>query len=153
MARRVLALVAVVLLTAAALWYVQAPPRSPDSFRERTEETALTMRSQAQVTTFWVQAVSAGRVTQQAATVGIEDAERDAQATSARFAGWDPPPDLSNLATQLAGTGSDLVAVLREVRIATHRGDWAQLPATAAQLGPLADRLAGLARRAGEGGR
>ena len=153
MVRRLLALVAVVLLAAAAVWYGQAPPRSSESYRQRAEETAQTMRSQAQVVTFWVQASSTGRVTHQAAMVGIEDAAGDARATSARFAGWDPPPDLAGIRAEVTEAGNDLVTLLDAVRVAAHGGDWASLPQTAAQLGPLADQLEGLATGIREGGR
>ena len=79
------------------------------------------MRSQAQVVTFWVQAAAGGRVTHQAATVGIEDAEGDAQATSVQFASWDPPPDLGGGRTEVTDTGGDLVTVFAAVRIAARQ--------------------------------
>jgi hypothetical protein len=153
MTRRVLALVAAALLVALALWYGQAPPRSSETYRKRAEETVQAMRSQAQVVTFWVQAASAGRVTREAATVGIEDAEGDAGATAAEFAGWDPPADLAGLRGEVTDAGADLTAALADVRIAAHHGQWGRLSEAAGQLDPLADRLASLGTRIREGGR
>jgi coenzyme F420-reducing hydrogenase beta subunit len=143
MRRRVIALVAVLLVVASAVWYGHAPPRSAQAYQSRAEETAEALRSQARAAELWVRAAAAGTVTRQAATVAIEDAESDARATASRFDRWDPPPELASTRTELTSTGAELVETLTRLRVATHERRWEDLPEVAGGLGPLADRLTG----------
>lgn len=47
MARRVVAVLALTLLVAGAVWYGQRPPRSLEAYQLRAEETAGALLSQA----------------------------------------------------------------------------------------------------------
>lgn len=88
MVRRSAVVLATVLLVAAALWYLEAPPRSVEAYRSRAEGTASSLLSQARAADLWADSVARGRVTHQAAVVAVEELEFDTQTTSATLTGW-----------------------------------------------------------------
>jgi hypothetical protein len=141
MARRVVAVLALTLLVAGAVWHGQRPPRSLGAYRVRAEETAGALLSQARTADLLAGAVATGRVTHGAAVVTVEEVVVDAQRTSATFTGWDPPAQAEGLQQQLSRLAEQVGASLTADRIAVHRGNWSSLPASAAQRQPVESQL------------
>jgi hypothetical protein len=73
--------------------------------------------------------------------VALQEAENDAIATAGRFAGWDPPAGADGVRDTVTALGQEVVQALGALRIAAHRGRWAELDDLAAPLPSLADRL------------
>ncbi len=137
-----------VLLILAALWYVQAPPRTGGDYRERAAMTLETLRSQVQSTSLWIRELENERTTRQAASVAFREAEDDASAAVSDFAAWDPVGNTQGLRRDITAVGSDVTDALAAVRIAAEDERWDTLPELARPLPPLANRLERLARRA-----
>jgi hypothetical protein len=137
----VVAVLALTLLVAGALWYGQRPPRSLEAYRVRAEETAGALLSQARTADLLADAVATGRVTHGTAVVTVEEVAVDAQRTSARFTGWDPPAQAEGLQQQLSRLAEQTGASLTADRIAVHRGSWSSLPGSAARRQPLESEL------------
>ena len=132
----------VALVVLGALWYGHAPPRSAAAYREQAIQAIDYLRSQTQTARLWIEAVAVGDSTHQAATVAVEEAEKDATATADRFAAWDPPPGTDRVRDTMTRLGDDVVDALATLRIAVHRGQWAEASDLATPLTTLADRLA-----------
>ncbi len=139
--RPVAVLVGVTLVVLGALWYGHAPPRSADAYRQQAIQAVDYLRSQARTARLWVDAVADGKSTRQAVTVALEEAEKDATATTDRIAAWDPPPGTDSMRDTVTELGGDVVEAIATLRIAVHRGQWADLPDLSAPLTALADRL------------
>jgi hypothetical protein len=148
MRRSVWTLPAVAIVVVAALWYVQAPPRTVGDYRERAGMTIETLRSQVESARLWTGAVKDDRVTPQAATVAFREAEEDATAVASEFAAWDPPGDTRDLRASITRLASDVIDVLAKLRIAAEDERWNALLRLSAPLPRLADRLQWLARTA-----
>ena len=71
-----------VLIVAAAVWYVSAPPKGSDGYRERMAEVTRTLRSQVQSARIWAQTFDDGNAMRAATTVGLEEADSDAASIS-----------------------------------------------------------------------
>ena len=99
------------------------------------------LRSQTQTARLWAAAVNRDVTTRQAASVALQEGENAAIATAGRFAGWDPPAGADGVRDTVTGLGEEVVAALGGLRIAAHRGRWADLDDLAAPLPDLADRL------------
>lgn len=142
--RRILALIAAVVLVAGSVWFGQAPPRTRPAYEDRAAQTAISLRSQAKTMELWVRAVDDGQVTHAAAEIAAEEAETDAVAAAARFAEWDPPSGTDRLRDELTQISTEVNAILATLRIAAHRGQWAELPRVARQLGPVREQLSAI---------
>lgn len=143
-----LVLAAVAALIAASAWYLQAPPRGPEAYRERAAATAEALRSHVQTALLWAATERRGDATRRAATVGFEEAETDAVASAATFAGYDPPPGTRELRAAVTRVADETVAALADLRIAAARGEWERIAKVTAPLGDLAERLDRLERLA-----
>jgi len=137
-----------VAVVVAALWYVVAPPRGVDGYRERASSTAEALRSQVQTARIWLRTVARDDTLLTSASVGLWEAEEDASAVASGFEGYDPPRGADELRADLSGLADETTSALGDLRIAAHRGDWGTLPRLAEPLPRLADRLQALARRA-----
>lgn len=133
--------VAAGLLVLACLWYVQAPPRSADAYRERAVKTAETLRSQVQTTRIWLRTVADDESTRPAASVGFREAEEDAGNAASTFESYDPPTGTDALRRRLTTLAGEVTEALAQVRIAAHRGQWRELPQRGAALAELSERL------------
>ncbi len=136
------------VLVAAAVWYVHAPPRSADAYRERAAQTAETLRSQVQTARIWVRSTEDGEVTHEAATVGLRETEADANKAGSKFEGYDPPAGLVDLRARVSSLATDVTDALSTLRIATAHEEWSELPRLAEPLEDLAERLAELEKAA-----
>lgn len=140
--------VAVGLLILGSLWYVHAPPRSADDYRERAVKTTETLRSQVQTTRIWLRTIADDRSTRSAASVGFREAEDDASRAASTFENHNPPHGTDSLRRQVSALAGDVTDALAQVRIAAHRGQWRELPDRGAALAELSKRLDELKRRA-----
>jgi hypothetical protein len=134
------ALVAV-LIVAGAVWYVIAPPKGADGYRERAAHTTEGIRSQVQSARIVVETFVDGELPNPATLVMLEEAERDTGAAASTFEGFEPPAGLEmqrSQFTRLAGRASDALA---DLRIAAQQEDWAALERLAQPLSALATRL------------
>lgn len=139
--RLIAVVVGVALVVLGALWFGHAPPRSAAAYRQQAIQALDYLRSQTQTARLWVDAVGDGDSTHQAATVALQEAENDATATADRFAAWDPPPGTDSVRDTMTELGDDVVQALAALRIAVHRGRWAELSDLSTPLTTLADRL------------
>ena len=139
---RIAAMVAVVLV-AGSLWYGHAPPRSAGAYRREAAATVELLGSQVGTARLWMTAVTGGRVTRSAASVGFREAEDDARATAARFAAYDPPP-ATDLREQVTGASAETVEALAALRIAARTGRWDRLGELDRRLGRVEKRLTDL---------
>jgi hypothetical protein len=137
-----------VLIVVAALWYVTAPPKGVDAYRERAAATAETARSQVQVARIWVETFGDDEATAAATLVGLEEAETDAAAAVSEFEAYEPPTGAIDLRTRLSGLGNRAIDTLSALRIAAEQERWADLPRLAAPLSGLDRELRVLEERA-----
>ncbi len=144
---RLIAIVVLALVVLASLWYVQAPPRTEGDYRERAALTAETLRSQLETTELWVRELERDRVTQQAAAVGVREAEADAVAAASEFGAWDPRGDTRFVRSRLMSLVSEATEALSEIRVAAEDGRWEALPRLARPLPRLSARFDSFARR------
>ena len=126
-AGRAVAAVAAIVAVFASLWYVQAPPRTQGDYRERAAITAQSLRSQVQTAELWVRELEQERVTLQAATVALREAEGDAVAAASELAVWDPRGDTRPLRSELTMLANAVTDALAELRIAAEGGRWDML--------------------------
>jgi hypothetical protein len=131
----------VVAVAAAALWYVTAPPKGVDGYRERAAATAETLRSQVQLARIWVEAVEDDESTQTAALVGLEETELDAGSASSTFESYQPPSELVGLRSEFTSLADEATAALGELRVAAQQHEWSRVPELAEPLPDLAKRL------------
>ncbi|MDQ3934840.1 MAG: hypothetical protein M3340_09460 [Actinomycetota bacterium] len=136
------------ILAAASVWYVQAPPRSPETYHDRAVETVEALRSQVQTARIWVRSAEDGETTREAATVGLREAEEDARKAASTFEGYDPPEGTEDLRTRVSALATETTGALARLRIATAQEDWDELTRLAEPLPGLADRLAELDKAA-----
>ena len=138
--RRVIA-VLVAVLAVASLWYVQAPPRGANAYRERAAMTLETVRSQVQTARVWEQSLDRDDAFRASAAIGFEEAEHDANKAAAKFEGYDPPPGTEDVRSDVSTLATETTTALAELRIAAHDGDWSAVHERARALEPLAVRL------------
>ena len=139
--RRLVVVMLVALLVAGAAWYGVAPPRSAAAYADRAEQTVEALQSQAASAALWVQAAATDRTTRATAVVALESLDADAQATAAKFAGWDPPPGSDSVHDQVTDLAGQVTSALSALRVSVHRGEWAALTSVAAPLASLQPRL------------
>lgn len=140
--------VALAVVVVAALWYLQAPPRGVEAYRERAADTVQTLRSQVQTARLWSGEVQAGRVTRPAATVAFREAEEDAEAVASQFAGYVPPPEAEPLRESVTSLSNEVTAALAALRFVAERGEWERLGQQTAPLDDIVRRLERLAATA-----
>jgi hypothetical protein len=145
---RALSAVAVVAVVLASLWYVIAPPRGVDSYRERASITTGTLRSQVQTARIWLRTLARDDTLRTSAGVGLREADEDASAAAASFEGYDPPRGTDALRARLSTLAEETTTVLGDLRIAAQRDEWDRLDEIGQPLPALAGRLDALARRA-----
>lgn len=131
----------VLFAAAAAIWYVQAPPRGTDDYRERAGETVGDLISQVQTARLWVRGIDDDRVTRTAATVAFEEVEKAARSADSRFEGWDPPRETESLHVRVSEAGGSTIEVLSELRRRAHADQWQGVVDSGAALDELAARL------------
>lgn len=131
-----------------SLWWVQAPPRSADSYRERAAATLESLRSHVQTARLWEQSEQRDDAFRTSATVGLEEAEADANKTASKFEGYEPPSGTDDIRSEVSAVATDTTDLLSRLRIAAHRGDWDAVHENARSLEPLAERLEQLAKAA-----
>jgi hypothetical protein len=134
-------------VVAASLWYLQAPPRSPDAYAERAADTAATMRSQVETARIWAQTVADGETLLTSARVGLAEADTDASTALSDFEELDPPAGTTHVRDTVAHTGGDAVALLAALRIDAHHGQWARVESRRAALRRIGARLERLERK------
>ena len=130
-----------VLATGGILWYVMAPPKGVDGFRERSASTAESLRSQVETAAIWAETVAKGDATHAAALVGFEEAEHDASSAISSYETYEPPDDVLPLRAKLIGLASEVTDALGALRIAGQQEDWAEVPALAEPLPRLSADL------------
>lgn len=141
-------LTACALSAAACLWYLTAPPKGVDGYRERAASTAETLRSQVQTTRIWVESVEDGDTTHAAALIGFLEAEQDASAAASDFETYEPPTGTFGLRSSLSALSSEVTDALGAVRIAGQQEEWDALGRLARPLARLNTELARLEERA-----
>lgn len=138
------ALVALLLVAVAfaSLWYVQRPPRSGESYRNRTAQTAGTLRSQVVTAQLWAEQVHDDRAMTQAADVGIREAEAAAQSATSTQATWDLPDGVSpDVRVDAVALGDEVTTLVGDMRLAAHQARWDEVHELSARAPSLARRL------------
>lgn len=139
--RKLLAALAAIAVAAGCLWYLSAPPKGIDSYRERAASTLESLHSQVQVARIWSETVSEGRATTQAALVGLQEAERDASSAASQFERHEPPFGGLELRTRLSALATKTTTALGDLRIAAEQERWDEVPRLTQPLRELAPRL------------
>ena len=145
---RTVAAVLVVFTIAAALWYVTAPPKGIDGYRERASYTAGSIRAQIQSTRIVAETFTDGELPHAATLVGFEEAERDAKAASATFEEFEPPTGTHDLRTAFVSISGDASDALSALRIAGQQEQWDRIAELAEPLAGIAVRLERFIERA-----
>lgn len=145
---RTLAGVTLFALVVFSIWWVQAPPRGSEAYRESAETAIEKLRSRTETARLWVDQLERDRVLRTAVEVSLEEAETGAISALGQFEGYDPPRRLEPLRTDIAQVGDEVTTVLSDLRIAARQGRWAELPRLAEPLEELSSRLDQLSRRA-----
>jgi hypothetical protein len=140
MSSRLAIVTAVVALTAGTLWYLTAPPKGEDGYRERAASSAETLRSQVELARIWVEAAEDEESTKTAALVGLQETERDATSTASSFE-YEPPAGLNPLRSELSSLARETRNALGSLRIAAQQEEWARFGELASPLSDLAARL------------
>ena len=148
MLRGIARIVAVATVVAGALWYVTAPPKGVDGFRERSAATAETLRSQIQSDRLWIETLRTGDATHTASLVGFAEAEQDAAAAASQFESYEPPSGTLELRATLSQLSTDVTDALAAIRIAAEQERWDRLGELAGPLPQLAARLQAFEERA-----
>lgn len=138
-----------IALTGASLWYVVAPPRSEQAYRDRAADATATVHSQVVTAELWAREAAGGDAFTTSAVVGIEDAERRASNAAAAFAHHDPPDGLDATRADVTHLLTEATDLLASVRIAAHRGRWGDVASARAELDRIARDLEALRRRLG----
>lgn len=133
--------IAAIIVLAAALWYLTAPPRSADAYRERAAATAKTLRSQVQSARIVVESLGDDQLPRAAALVGLEEAERDAGSAANQFEAYEPPEGTLPVREELTGLASEAQGALGALRIAAQQDEWERLSRLAERLPTIAARL------------
>jgi hypothetical protein len=141
MSSRLAIVIAVVALTAGALWYLTAPPKGEDGYREEAASSAETLRSQVELARIWVEATEDEKSTKTAALVGLQETERDAVGAASSFEGYEPPAGLNPLRSELSSLANETSDALGSLRISAEQEEWERLSELASPLSDLAARL------------
>lgn len=148
MARGIALISALALTVAACLWYVTAPPKGADGYRDRTASTAETLRSHVETSRIWARSVADGKVTRPAALIGFLETERDASEAASDFEAFEPPDGAFGLRSSLTSLSTDVTEALGALRIAAEQERWTDVPKLARPLARLSAELGRLQERA-----
>ena len=140
-ALKLTAALGVILIATAAAWYLSAPPKGEDGYRERAASTAETLRSQVGVVRIWVDAVTDAKVTHAAAEVGLEQAESDAVAATGQFERYEPPSGVVAVETEFSSLAAAVSDALTALRAAAQQEEWDRLGDLARPLPQLGRQL------------
>ena len=146
--RRIATVFGVVALGAAALWYLTAPPKGVDGYRERAASSAETLRSQVQLARIWVESVEDGESTRTAALVGLQETERDASSAASTFERHEPPSESVELRSAFSSLAGEVTDALGALRVAAQLEEWSRVPQLSEPLPGLAERLREFEERA-----
>jgi hypothetical protein len=128
-----------IALVGACLWYVTAPPKGEDGYRERAAATAETLVSQVESARLWAVTEAEGKALTSTTLVGLEEAEEDAASAASQFEGYEPPDGVDALRARLVALAGEASEVLSSMRIAAQRERWDEVL-------PLSRPLPGLSR-------
>ena len=129
--------VAAIALVGACIWYVTAPPKGEDGYRERAAATAEALVSQVESARLWAETEAAGKTLPPTALVGLEEAEEDAEAAAAKFEGYEPPDGVEEQRERLVSLAGEASEALAAIRIAAQQERWDDvrpLPALSREL-------------------
>ncbi len=146
--RRLAAVLGAVALAAATLWYLTAPPKGVDGYRDRAASTMETIHSQVQLARIWVETEQDGESTKPAVLVGLQEVERDAAGAASRFEGHEPPSQLLGLRAEFTSLTTEVSDALSALRVAAQQEEWERLGELSEPLPELADRLKRFQERA-----
>jgi hypothetical protein len=134
-------------IAVAALWYLQAPPRTTGGYAERAADTAATLRSQAETARIWTEVVRDDKTLLTSAAVGLEETDTDASTALGDFEQLDPPRGGVPIRDDLTRAGDTAVTLLADLRIAAQDRDWAEVERRRDALARMGRRLEALERR------
>jgi hypothetical protein len=134
-------ILAAILALGGALWYLTAPPKGLDGYRERAASTAESLRSQVETSRIWVETAADGKATHAATLVGLEEAETDATSAASKFESFEPPAGGLKLRQRFSATSDDVTAALADLRIAAQLERWQEIEGLAEPLPGLAEDL------------
>lgn len=135
-------------LVAGSLWWLQAPPRTSDSYRERAAKQAELLISHVETARLWADGVAEDEVTFRAATVGLHEAETDAARVSSGFESLDPPRGQDELQARFSDLGHETSSALSRVGLAARRGRWQEVTGERDALAAIVRRLHAFVRSA-----
>jgi len=138
---RPLAALALVLVVAAALWYVVAPPRDPPAYRDRASEATQTLHSQVLTAALWAQMLADDRTLEPTAAVGLDDNERQAEKAASKFAAYEPPRGTDGVRERFTTLANAVTDELGRLRIAAQRREWKEVERARPRLERLAAQL------------
>ncbi len=136
------------VVVVAALWYVTAPPKGVDGYRERLASTTETLRSQVQIARIWAEALTDDKATKPAALVGFRETESDAQSAISEFQAHEPPSGVLGLRAEFVSLSAHVLDPLSALRIAAEQERWDEVGRIARPLPGLAERLRAFENRA-----
>lgn len=145
---RIVAGLTLFALVVFSIWWVQAPPRGSEAYRESAETAIEKLRSRTETARLWIEQLERDRAPHVAVEVSLREAETGATSALAQFEGYDPPRRLEALRAGVASLGNEVTSVLATLRIAARQDRWAELPRLAEPLTRLSSRLEALSRRA-----
>ncbi|HEX5984485.1 MAG TPA: hypothetical protein VFY69_09795 [Solirubrobacterales bacterium] len=137
-------LFAAIFVTAAALWYVTAPPKGVDGYRERAASTAETLVSQLETARLWAQSEEEGKALRTSVLVGFEETEEDAEAAASAFESYEPPDGVADLREELTSLAAEATEALAALRIAAQQERWEDVPELSRPLPELSEKLSAL---------
>ncbi|MDQ1711114.1 MAG: hypothetical protein QOE45_564 [Frankiaceae bacterium] len=118
------------------------PSRTDRDYGEKVEGTAKAVASAAQTALLGVETAERGKAYQPYLSILLRDAEDEAGWAQEALDTVQPPSGAADeMHDQVADIVSEVVDVLRELRVEVRRGHLAALPGIAAPLRDLADRL------------
>ncbi len=130
-----------VALVAASFWYVTAPPKGLDGYRERAGQRLETIRSQVQSSRIWLESLDDEEATRSATLVGLREAERDSSESQSDFQEQEAPDGTARLRARFGDVASRAVDALRALRVAAEQERWDELPRLAEPLPRIAADL------------
>lgn len=133
-----------IVIAAGALWYLAAPPKGEDGYRERAASSAETVRSQVQVARIWVETLEDAESTHAAVAVGLRQAEADALSAANQFESYEPPSGLVELRDRYSALATEATDALAALRVAAQDEEWERLGELSRPLAPIAAELEGL---------
>jgi hypothetical protein len=137
-----------IALVGVALWYVTAPPKGVDGYRERAAATAETLVSQLETARLWAEVEEEGKALRATVLVGFEESEEDAEAAAGQFEGYEPPDGAADLREELTGLAGEATEALAALRIAAQQERWEDVRELSRPLPELSAKLSALEERA-----